>query len=201
MLRQFIALSAFFLPAIASAQCPTGADLAGGITITYNTGEVEKFTSGPNGQVFIEGFSQDGDTSFGWVSTTIEGAFESSYRERAAGYWHPVTDYRLEYDFDISAAAPLRAGAVGGGAQTMVDANGSEIAIYSYSVHAADDLLIDNCTYAALDVYQTYWLPDKTLGLNQLKFMPELGFGFMVAKKWPDSPASQSIALTITVAN
>ena len=199
MIRSALSFAALFLPGLAMAQCPTIDDMPTGINLTYDTGEIEKFSSGADGIVSIQGVERTNDGGSDWTITLQNGLFETSFLKRTIGKWHPSTNYRLDYDFDYSAAFPLQDGAVGGGIQTLVEEGNSEPATYSYSLHDRENLMIEECGYAALDIYQTYFFPDKELGLTHVIYLTDLGFGFVTNQAWPgDDPISSTFTSIAT---
>lgn len=200
MLRPAIILSALLLPSIAFAECPTQADLSQGINLTYDTPDTEIYYTGRGNSIINEGSDNAPDSAVNWTVTLASGVFEIYIYERVEGLWNPTSAFSLDYDFDYLAAFPLAAGDVGGGVQTLTTENGEpEPATYSYSVHAVEDIVIGDCSYAALDIYQTYLLEGGIYGLTRMVYLKDIGFGYIVDTFWSDSEATTRVATGISV--
>jgi len=199
MLRTSVIFFAIGLPSIGFAQCPTNADLAQGITLTFDNGVVETFYTSRDNIIVNEGADNVAIDGTEWIVQLYQGVFEYDIFERTIGLWHPSNVFSLDYDFDVEAAFPLQIGDVGGGKQTLVDGGFSEPAIYSYSVHDGGTITIDGCDYIALDLYQTYAIKDYGIGLVNSVYLPELGFAFGRATSWPDfdEPTRTPIAISV----
>lgn len=186
------------VPAFAFAQCPTAGALVQGVSLSFDNLDTESYYLGANDVVINDGSDNAPESASEWKVQLTGGIFEFYFFERIVGLWQPTTVYSLDYGFDIESALPLSAGAVGGGVQELVSDSGGEPVTYSYSVHDAGEITIGDCSYAALDVFQTYLFPDSNLGITRTVYLPELGFGYLVDAKWPDEPAFDRIALTIS---
>ncbi len=200
MLRSAVILTALVFPGVAFAQCPTKDDLYQGINMTFDTADTESYYTGRGNVIVNEGSDNLIDSAANWTIQLASGVFETYVHERIAGKWRPTAAFSLDYDFDYATAFPLTAGDVGGGVQNLVDEGGvSEPATYSYSVHAAADIIIGDCSYATLDVYQTYLLPDGGFGLSRMIYLKDVGFGYIVESFWSNGKTLSRVATGIAV--
>lgn len=199
MLRSAAFVSALCFPIMATAQCPSQENLQGGILIQYDDGATEVFTSNDDGTIRVIGSDNAGEAQNDWDLSIFGGVFEQSTFERTAGYWHPTSDLRFEYNFDYAAAVPLEIGDTGGGIQTLIEGDFTEPATYSYSVHDAGNIRIGDCDFRAFDIFNTYILPDSEFGAVQVTFLRDIGIGYVVSQKWPNDEGIKSAAISIAV--
>ncbi|MCF6305833.1 MAG: hypothetical protein L3J33_10740 [Rhodobacteraceae bacterium] len=199
MLRPVIFLSALLLPSVTFAQCPGQADLYQGISLTFDTHDTEVYYTGLANMIVNEGSDNLPDSAANWTIQLAFGVFETYVFERAQGYWTPTSAFHLSYDFDYTAVLPLVAGDIGGGVQTLVEEDGTtEPATYSYSVHAVEDVVIGDCSYAAFDFYQTYLLEGGGFGITRSVYLKDIGIAYIVESFWDNLGPSLRVATGIS---
>ncbi len=155
----------------AGAQCPTSADLAGGVRVQYRDG-YSIITRDDQGVVTEEEHS--GEDVYQYV--TENGVLETGYIETAAG----ISD-RFSYTFDTSKLLPLDEWSGQAGEQITLNEAGVEVERVAFSYHTRGQLKysIGACTFdsIAFQTFQRY--PDGT-SMVEFQFLLDLGVPVVV---------------------
>jgi len=159
----------------AFAQCPTEADLTGGILITEMDGTTNQFTGQGNGIVQNDGRAPDGFT----------------YRNRLAQGTHLIelgdtdgrnyiNDSRIEVSYPQAAARlPIPTASSRWNVETVVsDSNGRYPESQTQSWGAMTTLTIGNCSYDMIPGKVSYTNADYVV-FEGLYYLPELKFAFL----------------------
>jgi hypothetical protein len=148
----------------AHAACPTGADAAAGIRVTYE-GFYSVYTRNAEGRVIETEYSEGGPFEY----TSENGLIETAYR--ALG----ETDKTYDYDFDTSNLAPPEPWSAYSGVQTLTESTGESFPVpYSLHTRGVRPIRIGDCAYNAIGV-QTYYYNDDGRTMYAFDYILELG--------------------------
>ncbi len=176
-------------PVLAQTSCPTAADLARGIQLTYDDGTVEVYRSTDRAGV-IDVYGED---PFGYAYRMLiaHGTHLLMYEEVVNGASDPNS--RQTYDYGVSVAnmpVPFPGGrwAVDVIA-TTVEGPRSETQVQAYDAIVTQR--IGPCRYDRIEAVIAYDTADDYI--EGIHFLPELGLGYLV---WSESYGATAMDLT-----
>lgn len=195
MLR--ISAALFLLcPAIASAQCLTADALDTGITIEYGSGNTSHIQRTADGTI-MDAFSENSRyTKRTLHFETVAGVFEKSRIAHNDRGWEIRYSIIMEYDFDTEQAATYTPGEGGYGRRTIINQLVSrEIPeTLSWASYESEPLVVGDCSYEAVRVFTFEWiLPEGSIYIREIKYLPELGFGIQLENSFYGLPANNHI--------
>lgn len=179
-------------PVYGQTQCVTEADLQSGITVDFADGTSEIYRSTGPGLMSVDGM--DGNEAF-FRLELAQGTHLLSYVGIFEG--RPDEPTRQTYDYDM-AATEMPVPQAGGrfAVDVMVTAEDGvrqEDQVQAYV--AGEALVVDGCTYEVIDAYIAYDTGDNYMEL--VKYMPQLGFGYLFWSEADDGRADENIVTRI----
>lgn len=168
------------LAAPALADCPTRADMEGGVTLHDASGETETFKLGPNG--FVRGIYDDGQ-GYGANYLLMGGIYVVEVFDTEEG--SPVQGTRSTFAYPVkpSELTPPTPGERWD-VETLVNDQGdiykgNESHIYGPNT----EVTIGACTYDMIPIISIYHSLDGYE--ERLNYLPEFGFAYLVEMKDP----------------
>lgn len=186
----FLALA---VPLAAQSACPTLADRATGISVSFEDGSTEVFRPGNDPAVtIVDGVDTDG---FAYRMELIHGTHLLVYENVVDGRPDPAS--RVSYDYGMAPSAmPVP---VPGGrwkadvTATAVDGPRPEAQVQAYDVAVSVD--IGGCTYDRIEVLIAYDTTD--FYTESVHYLPALDIGFLVWSETVDSPRVSVLPVAI----
>ena len=183
MFRTPITLLALVLPAALHAQCPTNADLAGGIAFTGVHGEREVFTDVGDGLIASSYRTQDG---FAAEAILAHGVYLVELLDLVGTEGESRTSY--EYPMPIDEIEPPEAG---GSWEVLVSVTDGKNNVFERQVYTYGALEVHrygDCSYDVIPVTSEYsTAPDV---VETYHYLPALGLSYLYANVDPNGEAT-----------
>lgn len=173
LIRSLLCSALFALPVYAQ-DCPTAADLDGGIRVFSPDGEVETFTRQSEHIVTAAFRFEQGEGS---DSLLAQGIYLVQILDIEGGKIQ--SDTRLTYAFPLAAGTmpdPVP-GSVWSTRATLLDSNGVTDEAQTYNFGAQTQLTIGACGYDMVPISVVY--PENDDYTETLYYLPELGFALL----------------------
>lgn len=179
-------LLTFCLASPALAQCPTGADLEAGITLTDTFGTTETYWR--DSEHFIRGSWSDGD-GFGARFRLLKGLYVVEAFDMEHGEILPSTRSTFSYPVDPE-DAPLPSEGERWDINVIAwDQDGPRSARESHIFGPIVETTLGGCSYDMIPIIALY--PDADGYEETLNYLPELGFSYVVEMRPANEPAER----------
>ena len=177
-------------PALAQTGCPTAADRDRGIRLDFSTGGSEVYRPAAAGVVTVNGVDNDGG---GYRFELAHGAMLLVYEDVIDGAPDPST--RARYDYGLTPAQMPVPVPGGTWASDVTVTAGTEVYDEAQSMiwGKRQTVTIGDCAYQGFDVRISYDTASNYV--ENLMYLPDLGFGYLV---WKESDGSPRDLLSVT---
>ena len=166
-------------PALALAQCPTGADLASGISFRLDDGAKETYKAEGSDRVVVTYVAEDG-----YQSRLVlgKGIYLLEFAEVADGAVDP--DTRVTYSHSLTPEKMPIPQAQGRWVSevAVLDAGTPASEIHNHKFGPNTQITIGECSYDMMPITVFYNDADRTI--DHLEYMPSLGFAVLAGSSY-----------------
>lgn len=183
MLRIALPLVLGLLPGASSAQCPTGADLAGGIAFTGDYGEREVFTDLGDGMV-----TAAYDTGDGYASTAL--LARGVYLVELLDLIGTDAESRTSYDYPLT-IDEMHMPEAGGSWDVTVSVSDGQNNVFerqTYTFGAVEEHSYGDCAYEVIPFTAEYSTAPEVV--ETYHYLPALGLSYLYSYVDPTGEAT-----------